>query len=79
ENIPPIPIKNTTEIFEQQENNHETQSISKSTKSPFTTINGSIKRTYSSISVNSSSTKLIQYSYSHVLTDPVSLSSTHSI
>ncbi|CAF2953741.1 unnamed protein product [Rotaria sp. Silwood2] len=79
ENIPPKPIKNTTKIFEQQENNREIQSISKSTTSPFTTINRSIKRTYSSMSENSSSTKRIQYSYSHLSTDPVSLSNTHII
>ncbi|CAF3916317.1 unnamed protein product [Rotaria sp. Silwood1] len=79
ENIPPKPIENTTKIFEQQANNHKTQSISKSTASPFTTINRSIKRTYSSISENSSSTKRIQYSYSHLSTDPVSLSNTHII
>ncbi|CAF1417613.1 unnamed protein product, partial [Rotaria sordida] len=80
ENIPPKPMKNTTKIFEQQENNHETQLISKSTTSPFTTINRSIKRRYSSISENnSSSTKRTQYSYSHLSTDSVSLSSTHII
>ncbi|CAF3315638.1 unnamed protein product [Rotaria sp. Silwood2] len=79
ENIPPKPIKNTTKIFEQQENNREIQSISKSTTSPFTPINRSIKRTYSSMSENSSSTKRIQYSYSHLSTDPVSLSNTHII